>query len=443
MHRDDGTFYNSLVANSLVGILSILSPPVFPDVVPKLCLHVLLIDHMKNLIASRPLRLVLRPSTISRIQFRQTLPLTNRINSYARYSSKAESDKEATHSTMEAIKNTIVENFGGAAQGLAKPEQKFDIEKDVPDLSGKVAAITGGSEGIGYAAVFSMLKAGLKKVFIMSPSKEVMDGALKDISEKLGAEYAKRVQWIQLDLADWQATTKAAQTIRDSTDRLDILSLNAARGIMTYQLTDYGVDRHMAVNHFGHVILTSHLLPLLKSTASSSNTVRIHIQASNAHQGAPSDVKFESLDELNTDLGPNGQYGRSKLAAILYARYMTKHLHAENPNIVINSTHPGFVETKMSIDDIHEPYPILGYGMSVAMSPFKKDQWEGSASLLYTVTKTVQSGQYVCPPAIVEPGSSMSQDEELGERLMKLTRDVVRQKFAAQSVEKGCPLKDY
>lgn len=74
----------------------------------------------------------------------------------------------------------------------------------------------------------------------------------------------------------------------------------------------------------GHVILTSHLLPLIKETASKGNTVRIVNQASNAHQGAPSDVNFASLDELNQDLGPNGQYGRSKLAGILYAKYLNK-----------------------------------------------------------------------------------------------------------------------
>ena len=77
-------------------------------------------------------------------------------------------------------------------------------------------------------------------------------------------------------------------------------------------------------NHMGHVILTSHLLPLIKDTASKGNTVRIVNQSSNAHQGAPSDVKFASVDELNQDLGPNGQYGRAKLAGILYAKYLNK-----------------------------------------------------------------------------------------------------------------------
>ena len=70
----------------------------------------------------------------------------------------------------------------------------------------------------------------------------------------------------------------------------------------------------------GHVVLTSHLLPILKKTASDGNTVRIVNQASNAHQASPSDTKFESVKELNQDLGANGQYGRSKLANIHYSR---------------------------------------------------------------------------------------------------------------------------
>lgn len=113
---------------------------------------------------------------------------------------------------------------------------------------------------------------------------------------------------------------------------------------MTAQLTDKGVDRHMAINHVAHVILTSHLLPVLKKSAQ-KGTVRIGIQASNAHQGAPSDTKFASLEEINKDSGPNGQYGRSKLAGILYARYLARHLSKEHPSIVANATHPGFVST--------------------------------------------------------------------------------------------------
>ena len=103
-------------------------------------------------------------------------------------------------------------------------------------------------------------------------------------------------------------------------------------------------------------------MPLLKNAANKGDIVRIVMLGSNAHQATPSDCKFATLDELNQDLGPNGQYGRSKLAQMLYAKYLNKHLTLKHPNILANSVHPGFVDTKMSRDDIHEPYvqiPIL------------------------------------------------------------------------------------
>lgn len=225
-----------------------------------------------------------------------------------------------------------------------------------PDLSNKVAVVTGGSEGIGYGVTHTLLKHNIAKLFILSVSKEVVDGAKASIAKDLGQEAADRTVWYHCDLTDWKQTKDVAEQIKKNTDRLDILVNNAGRGIMTYQLTDYGVDRHMALNHMGHVVLTSHLLPLMKKTAESGNTVRIANQASNAHQASPSDTKFESLEELNQDLGPNGQYGRSKLASILYARYFNRKVTQNgHPNVLMNASHPGFVSTKMSKEDIHEP----------------------------------------------------------------------------------------
>jgi NAD(P)-dependent dehydrogenase (short-subunit alcohol dehydrogenase family) len=171
-------------------------------------------------------------------------------------------------------------------------------------LSGKVAVVTGGSEGIGYGCTHTLLSKNISKLFILSVSKEVVDGAMNAVAQELGQDKADRTKWIQCDLTDWNRVAEVSKEIKDSTDRLDILINNAARGIMTYQLTDYGVDRHMALNHMGHVILTSRLLPLLKKTASQSDKVRIVNTTSNAHQNAPKDTKFNSLDDLNQDLGP-------------------------------------------------------------------------------------------------------------------------------------------
>jgi NAD(P)-dependent dehydrogenase (short-subunit alcohol dehydrogenase family) len=102
---------------------------------------------------------------------------------------------------------------------------------------------------------------------------------------------------MQLDLSDWKATTQIASKVADSVEQIDALVLNAARGIMTAQRDAHDVDLHMSINHIGHVVLTSHLLPLLKKSAK-NGTVRIAIQSSNAHQCVESVCSLSGLDPV-------------------------------------------------------------------------------------------------------------------------------------------------
>ncbi|KAI8716895.1 hypothetical protein NCS52_00984100 [Fusarium sp. LHS14.1] len=330
-------------------------------------------------------------------------------------------------SIIDNVKNTIAENFGGPAVNLSA--RNFTLE-DVPSLEGKVAVVTGGSEGIGYGITHILLSNDINKLYILSMSEDIVKDAKKSFAHELGQEKADRIVWIKCDLSDWPETKKVAEQIKNSTDRLDILVNNAGRGIMTYQLTDYGVDRHMAVNHFGHVILTTYLLPLLKDTSKKHGLTRIVNQSSNAHQAAPKDTKFDSLDDLNQDLGPNAQYGRSKLANLLYTRYFDDNVTRNGfPDLIVNATHPGFVSTRQSTEHIHEPYPLAGYMVSTVMEPFKKDQFEGATSAAYAATTTHLTGEYLCCPATPEHGSDLSQQVKLGEDLMELTRKVISDKF--------------
>lgn len=164
-------------------------------------------------------------------------------------------------------------------------DEKFAVEQ-VPDLLGKAAVLTGGSEGIRYGCTHTLLSKKISKLFILSPSKQVIDGALNAIAGEMGQSTADKVKWMQCDLSDWNQTGNTAFEIRKSTDRLVILINNAARGIMSRQVAANGVDSHMAINHMGHVVLTLHLLPLLKKTTEQGTTIRIVNLASNSHQAA-------------------------------------------------------------------------------------------------------------------------------------------------------------
>jgi len=159
---------------------------------------------------------------------------------------------------MEAIKQTVAQNLGiGGSHQLVPEDQQFDLN-DTPDLKGKVAVITGGSEGIGYGASHTLLSHGIEKLFILSLSHEVVAGSLKAISDEMGEDTAKKVTWLQCDLSDWRQTKNTADKIASETDRIDILINNAARGIMTYQLTDYNVDRHVCSSHHLQILLKRH-----------------------------------------------------------------------------------------------------------------------------------------------------------------------------------------
>ena len=50
-------------------------------------------------------------------------------------------------SIIKNVQTTLAENFTGSAHEAAPNENKFRLE-DVPDQTGKVAVITGGSEGM-------------------------------------------------------------------------------------------------------------------------------------------------------------------------------------------------------------------------------------------------------------------------------------------------------
>lgn len=79
--------------------------------------------------------------------------------------------------------------------------------------------------------------------------------------------------------------------------------------------------------------------------------------------------------------------------------------------------------------DARRRYPLGGYGMAYGVEPFKKNQFEGAVPTIFAVTMADKSGQYLCAPAIPEEGSKQSQNEELGERLMELTKDVIKSKM--------------
>lgn len=61
-------------------------------------------------------------------------------------------------SIVKAAQATLSQNLGGIAQKLGPADAAFSLE-DVPDQTGKVAVITGGSEGMDLSRIYVTITA--------------------------------------------------------------------------------------------------------------------------------------------------------------------------------------------------------------------------------------------------------------------------------------------
>jgi len=98
---------------------------------------------------------------------------------------------------------------------------KFDSAKDVPELDGKVAIVTGSTSGIGFAVVQILVRKGAK-VYIAARSEEKAKASLKRIEDE--GHGKGQAEWLHLDLSDPALAKKSAEEFLTKEQRLDILS---------------------------------------------------------------------------------------------------------------------------------------------------------------------------------------------------------------------------
>jgi NAD(P)-dependent dehydrogenase (short-subunit alcohol dehydrogenase family) len=109
-----------------------------------------------------------------------------------------------------------------------------------------------------------------------------------------------------------------AKDLSTKLERLDILHLNAGVGVAPFGLTNDGLGNHYAINYLSHLVLADILTPKMIETSKKAEgdekyRVRIVLESSELHRGAPNDVKCESVAEMNEDIGAANLYNRSKL----------------------------------------------------------------------------------------------------------------------------------
>ncbi|KAF4228257.1 hypothetical protein CNMCM6457_006921 [Aspergillus fumigatiaffinis] len=216
----------------------------------------------------------------------------------------------------------------------------------MPDLTGKVIIVTGGTAGLGAATVLHLTKHSQPPahIYISGRNEQRADDLIKQVS---ASNSTTRVSFLPCDLASLSSVNEAAETILQES-RLDILMCNAGIMAQPPSLTKDGYEVQFGTNHLGHALLIRKCLPLLQRTAEQQeqSDARIIILTSLGFRGHPSGgIVFSDLKTVQHfhafGLGPWIRYGQSKLANILYARELARRY----PAITCVSIHPGVVST--------------------------------------------------------------------------------------------------
>jgi NAD(P)-dependent dehydrogenase (short-subunit alcohol dehydrogenase family) len=149
-----------------------------------------------------------------------------------------------------------------------------------------------------------------------------------------------KLRVVLLELASLGSVRTAADEIRSTCSRLDLLINNAGVMAIPFHRSDDGFELTFATNHLGHFALTGLLLERLLATAGS----RVVTVSSNAHRRAQSE--FYDLDS-ERDHRPGQAYDRSKLANLLFAYELQHRLAAAGAATLSLAAHPGNARTDL------------------------------------------------------------------------------------------------
>ncbi|KAK5117894.1 hypothetical protein LTR85_008668 [Meristemomyces frigidus] len=309
----------------------------------------------------------------------------------------------------------------------------FDPNKDIPDLSGKVFVVTGGSSGIGFGICAHLLQHNCDKLYLLGKKEEHIQEA-EDGLKKYGD--ISKVKSIQIELEDLHQTDSVAKQLASELTQLDALILNAGLGVGVYNETKDGIDSHMQVNVFAQHHLMMLFLPILKKTPDS----RIVMQSSEFHRMGTSGVQFKDMSEINQDVGPTKLYNRTKLAQVCLTKALTRRkaegkfdlTPGKAPYFI--AVHPGGVSTDQP-KQAEEAYGTLGKIGVKVVRPFMKDpEDEGCRPALFAATapevvSEKLDGVYIIPDRKVTDVSSNAKEQELQESCLRLTETVLAEKL--------------
>ncbi|ORB82992.1 short chain dehydrogenase [Mycobacterium kansasii] len=209
----------------------------------------------------------------------------------------------------------------------------------VPDLSGKLAVVTGANSGLGFGLARRLSASGADVVMAIR-NRAKGEAAIEQI--RTAVPDAKLT--IQaLDLSSLASVAALGEQLNSEGRPIDILINNA--GVMTppeREATADGFELQFGSNHLGHFALTARVLPLLRA-APAARVVSLSSLA--ARRGR---IHFDDL-QFDKSYAPMAAYGQSKLAVLMFARELDRRSREAGWRIMSNAAHPGLTKTNLQI----------------------------------------------------------------------------------------------
>ena len=215
---------------------------------------------------------------------------------------------------------------------------------DIPDLTGKVAVVTGANGGLGLESAKAL--AGKGAHVVMAARNQDKAAAARD--EILAVHPEASLEIVELDLGSFDSTKAAAAKIAADHPKIDILINNAGLMAMPERRTTDGYEMQFGVNHLGHWLFTAGLLkPILAADAARVVTV-----TSTAHHTG----KVVDPDNVNLDdsYSPWGAYGRAKLANLHFALGLQREFERRGLAAQSLAAHPGLSHTNLQVHTVEQ-----------------------------------------------------------------------------------------
>ena len=208
-----------------------------------------------------------------------------------------------------------------------------DNMKDLFNVEGKVALVTGGSRGIGAMIAEGFVKNGVK-TYITSRKSEQCDNKADELS-KFGECIS-----IPADLTDMNEMDKLVNHIKENEKQLNFLINNAgaAWGASFDEFPENGWDKVMDTNVKSVFFLTQKLAKILEQSGNNSDPSRV--------------INVGSIDGIGIPRAETYSYPASKAAVHQLTRVLANRLAHRNINI--NAIAPGPFQSNMMAHTLEE-----------------------------------------------------------------------------------------